>query len=122
MAVPEVNEVCVIDWHINPFRAERWFGIWLPAAERALAFGAVDWRITRSTEDPLLFRQTMIWRDRADFERYWASDEVSAVREDAMKYFQKPTLPVWHTLVAADTVGPPAADPEEALAADSNGD
>ena len=116
---PEVNLVCVIDWHVNPFRADRWYELWLPAAERALGFGATEWTITRSTEDPLLFRQTTIWRDKADFERYWASDEVSAIRHDALKYYNKPVLPVWHTLVAADSTREQAEEPETVAAEDA---
>jgi len=110
MGVPPANQVCCIDWAIVPFRADRWFEIWLPAAERVLAFGATSWTITRSTENPLLFRQTSVWRDRDDFERYWASDEVSAIRQDAIDYYAKPVLPVWHLLVAGqvgDVVGEP---------------
>ena len=26
-------EVNVIDWHVNPFRADRWYAVWLPALE-----------------------------------------------------------------------------------------
>ena len=118
---PEVNQVCNLDWHVHPFRADRWFEIWLPAAERSLGFGAVSWTITRSIEDPLAFRQTMVWRDKADFERYWASDEVTAIRQDALKYFNKPLLPTWHTLVAADSAVAPAGEGEEVLAGESNG-
>jgi quinol monooxygenase YgiN len=116
------DQVCVLDWHIHPFRADRWYEIWLPAAQRALAFGAESWTITRSIEDPLAFRQTSVWRDRADFERYWASDEVETIRQDALKYFNKPTLPTWHTLVASDTAGEAAGAAEEVMAGDaSNG-
>ena len=114
MARPEPTHACVIEWHIHPFRADRWFETWLPAAERALAFGATSWSITRSTEDPLAFTQTSLWRDRADFERYWASDEVSAIRQDALKYYNKPTLPVWHTLVAGGSAGAPEGEEQVA--------
>ena len=110
MSPARADQVCVIDWAIVPFRADRWFEIWLPAAERVLGFGATSWTITRSTENPLLFRQTSIWRSRDDFERWWASDEVEAIRQDAIDYFGKPTLPVWHTLVAGqftETAGEP---------------
>ena len=113
MAESPANQVCVLDWHIHPFRADRWFEIWLPAAERALAFGATSWSITRSIDDPLSFQHTSVWRDRADFERYWASDEVSEIRQDALKYFNKPTLPTWHLLVAGDS----AENGDEQLAA-----
>ena len=95
-------EICFIEWHVHPFRAERWYEIWEPAAERAMAFGARSWSLTRDTEDPLHFRQASIWADRADFERYWSSDEVAASREQVLSYYNKPVLPVWHTLIAGE--------------------
>jgi quinol monooxygenase YgiN len=105
MAGEHVN---IIDWHIHPFRADRWFEIWLPAAERMLAFGATRWSLVRSVDDPLLFRQISTWRDPDDFERYWASDEVSAIREQAMNFFNKPLVPSWHTFVAGEPGEVPA--------------
>jgi quinol monooxygenase YgiN len=93
-------EVNYIDWHVNPFRADRWLEIWRPALDRALAFGATASYITRNEEDPLHFRQVSVWRDRADFDRYWASDEVSALRQEALAYFHKPVYPAWHSLTA----------------------
>ncbi len=95
-----MTEHNVIDFHVTPWRAERFFEIWEPAAARALSFGAKSWELTRSVEDPLLFRQTTVWEDRADFERYWYSDEVTAARADAIDYVGKLLLPVWHTPVA----------------------
>jgi heme-degrading monooxygenase HmoA len=96
-----VSEVSVIDWHVTPFRAERFFEIWEPAAERSLGFGAKSWTLTRSIDDPLLFRQTTVWENRADFERYWYSDEISTKRTEAITYYCKPVLPAWHTQVAS---------------------
>ena len=26
-----MTEVNVINWHVNPFRADRWYAIWMPA-------------------------------------------------------------------------------------------
>lgn len=95
-------DVCYIDWHTTPFRADRWYEIWQPAAARAMAFGAKSWSLTRSIDDPLLFRQSSLWEDRADFDRYWASDEVVAIREQAMNYYAKPVLIAWHTLIAGE--------------------
>ena len=43
---------------------------WEPGAARAMAFGAKSWSLTRSTDDPLLFRQASVWEDRADFDRH----------------------------------------------------
>ncbi len=95
-------EVNVIDWHIHPFRADRWYAAWKPALERAGSFGAKSWSLTRSEEDPLHFRQTTVWESRADFDRYWASDEISTAREEALNYFNKPLLPGWHQLLDSE--------------------
>ncbi|MGB2851895.1 MAG: hypothetical protein WBC01_09550 [Solirubrobacterales bacterium] len=89
-------EINVIDWHIHPFRVDRWYEAWMPAFERAQAFGATEATMTRSEEDPLLFRQTTVWENREDFQRYWTSDDASAAREKAISYFNKPLLPTWH--------------------------
>ncbi|HSI81650.1 MAG TPA: hypothetical protein VK919_13465 [Solirubrobacterales bacterium] len=89
-----------IEWHVTPFRADRWLEIWRPALDRALAFGATASYITRNVEDPLHFRQVSIWEDPDDFERYWASDEISALREAALSYYHKPLVVTWHTLTA----------------------
>ena len=82
-------EIVYIEWHVNPFRAERWYEIWEPGAARAMAFGAKGWSLTRDTEDPLHFRQASIWENHDDFERYWYSDEVSALREEAAQLLQQ---------------------------------
>ncbi len=95
-------EVNVINWHINPFRADRWYAIWMPALERAPSFGARSFSLTRSEDDHLHFLQTTVWESRADFDRFWASDEVSEAREAAFNYFNKPVYPVWHMLIAAE--------------------
>jgi quinol monooxygenase YgiN len=95
-------EVAVIDWHIHPFRADRWLEAWRPAAARALAFGATSWSLTRSEDDPLHFRQTSVWEDHEDFDRYWASDEVSAAREQIMNLYNKPLSAAWYTLIDAE--------------------
>jgi hypothetical protein len=92
-------DVNYIDWHIHPFRAERWMEIWRPALDRAFSFGAEASYLTRDIEDPLHFRQVSVWADHVDFDRYWYSDEISALREAALNYFNKPLLPSWHTVV-----------------------
>lgn len=95
-------EICVLEWHVHPLRADRWFEVWQPAAERAASFGARSWSLTRSVDDPLHFRQTMIFEDRADFDRYWYSDDISRIREEALNYYNKPLLPSWYKLVAGE--------------------
>jgi heme-degrading monooxygenase HmoA len=95
-------EVCVLDWHITPMRADRFLDLWEAAAAKAPAYGAKSWSLTRSTDDPLAFRQTMIWESRSDFERYWYSDEIAQARATIIDLYDIPLLPAWHILVAAE--------------------
>lgn len=95
-------EVCTLDWHISPFRADRFLDLWEPAAAKAPAYGAKSWSLIRSTDDPLAFRQTMVWEQRSDFERYWYADEIAQARTAIIDLYDIPLLPAWHTLVAAE--------------------
>jgi hypothetical protein len=95
-------EVCDLDWHIVPFRADRWYELWHPAAERMPAFGATSWSLTRSIDDRLAFRQSAVWTSRTDFERYWYSDEIEAARDEIIDLYDKPLLPTWHTLLYSE--------------------
>jgi quinol monooxygenase YgiN len=112
--LPHVN---YIDWHTHPFRAERWLEVWRPALDRALAFGASSCYLSRSIDDPLHFRQVSVWDDKEDFERYWASDEISVLRQTAFSYFNKPLLPAWHALTAEVHTGAEEAEPTPERAA-----
>ena len=95
-------EINVIDWHVTPFRADRFYAIWLPALERAPAFGAKSFSLTRAEDDHLHFRQTTTWDARSDFDRWWASDEARRTRQKAINYYAKPLLPTWHMLLQSD--------------------
>ena len=95
-------EVCTLDWHITPMRADRFLDLWEAAAAKAPAYGAKSWSLTRSTDDPLAFRQTMVWESRSDFECYWYSDEIAHARAAIIDLYDIPLLPAWHILVAAE--------------------
>jgi heme-degrading monooxygenase HmoA len=95
-------EVCTLDWHITPLRADRWLDLWEPAAAKMPAYGAKSWSLTRSTDDPLHFRQTSVWESRSDFERYWYAPEIEHARAAAIDLYDIPVLPAWHSLVAAE--------------------
>jgi hypothetical protein len=99
-------EVGRLDWHIAPFRGERWLDAWEPAAAKCTAYGAKSWSLTRADEDRLAFQQTMVWEDKADFERYWYSREIAEAREALISWYVIPLLPTWHTLLAAESVVP----------------
>lgn len=95
-------EVCRLDWHVAPFRADRWLDVWESAAAKMPAYGAKSWSLTRSTEDTLSFQLSGVWEKRSDFEAYWYSDEIAAAREAVIGLYDLPLLPVWHQLVAAE--------------------
>jgi hypothetical protein len=95
-------EVNTLDWHIAPFRADRWLDIWEPAAAKMPAYGAKSWSLIRAIDDPLSFRQTSIWESRQDFERYWFAEEIATTRAAIIDLYDIPLLPAWHTLVAAE--------------------
>ena len=104
-----IAQVNYIDWRVHPFRAERWLEIWEPALDRALAFGAHTCFLSRSVEDPLHYRQVSVWERPDDFERYWASDEITALREAALNYYNKPLAPNWHSLTSGSLVAATSA-------------
>jgi hypothetical protein len=95
-------EVNRLDWHIPPFRADRFLDLWEPAAAKMPAYGAKSWSLTRAIDDPLAFQQTSIWESRTDFERYWFSDEIATARASIIDLYDKPLLPTWHTLLVAE--------------------
>jgi hypothetical protein len=97
-----MSEVCVLDWHVAPFRADRFLDLWEPAAARMPAFGAKSWSLTRSTDDPLAIRQSSVWESRADFERYWFSEEIEKARAAVIDLYDLPLLPTWHELLVAE--------------------
>ncbi len=105
-----------IEWRVHPFRRDRWLEAWAPAVERAAAFGASACYLTRNIDDPLHFRQVSIWVDTSDFDRYWASDEIAGLRENAMPYYNKPIIWAWHAQVEQAVQG--AAEAPAAEVAD----
>jgi len=95
-------EVCVLDWHVAPFRADRFLDLWEPAAAKMPAYGAKSWSLTRSNDDPLAIRQSSLWERRSDFERYWFAEEIEKARAAVIDLYDIPILPTWHALLAAE--------------------
>ncbi|MBX5469440.1 MAG: hypothetical protein IRZ21_06025 [Thermoleophilaceae bacterium] len=90
-----------IVWAANPFRGDKVEEWGRRLAELALDYGASAWAWVRSQEDPLTFEQYAVFPSKLDFERYWYSEEVSALRTEAQGWFHVPVLPEWFTLVDA---------------------
>ena len=88
-------EALQVDFHTTPFRAERFLELYSPAIARVLAYGAKGYVFYRSEEDPDHFVHVSFWEDRSDFERYWFSEEMGAVRERTAGLHGQPVLPHW---------------------------
>src|SRR6476620_2974081 len=95
-------EVCTLDWHIVPFRSDRFLDHCEPIAAKAPAYGAKSWSLIRAIDDPQSFRQTIVWESRSDFERYWYAEEIAEARASIIDLYDIPLLPACHTLVAAE--------------------
>jgi hypothetical protein len=100
------DQILEIRWIINPFRAERFRDLWLPAAEAVLDFGATNWALIRSGEDPQQFVQLALFANKFDFERYWYSQEIADYRVQVTGLFQVPVLPAWYTVEGAGEIVP----------------
>ena len=104
--------VMQIVWHANPFRGDKFEDLWRPAAETALRFGATEWMLMRSLDDPLDFVQMAVFPEgKIQFERYWYSEEVSEARAAASGTYQVPVLPVFFRVAGAGQLVPESAVP-----------
>jgi hypothetical protein len=104
------DNLIVINWVANPFRAEKFLGMWLPAAEAVLRYGATEWALIQSNEDPQKIDQMAVFPDKTDFDRYWYSEEISDARTQASGLYNVPLLPVWHTVAAVGAIVPESVD------------
>jgi hypothetical protein len=91
----------MIRWPINPFRGDRFAETWLPAAEAVLDYGATEWSFTRAIDGRLDFIQTALFPSKADFERYWYSEEISEKRVEIAGIYQVPLVPTFWEVVGA---------------------
>ena len=91
----------LIRWPINPFRGDRFAEEWLPAAEAVLDYGATEWTFTRALDGRLDFIQTALFPSKADFERYWYSEEISERRVEIAGIYQVPLVPTFWEIVGA---------------------
>ena len=94
----------------RPFRRDRFLEIWTPALDRALAYGAKAAFLTRNEDDTLHLRQVTVWESRADHERWWFSDELSALRQEALCLLPQARRP------ALACAGRRGGDPDQRLA------
>ena len=59
-----------IAWYATGFRGDQLERALADVSAIALRYGALDFEVQRSREDPYKFRQTATWADSADFYAY----------------------------------------------------
>jgi hypothetical protein len=95
-----------IRWTANPFRGEAFEAAWRPAAEAVLDYGATYWAFLRAQDGLLDFLQHAIFPSKADFERYWYSEQIAEARAEAAGLFQVPLVPTFHGIVGTGAASP----------------
>ena len=88
-----------IDYHVTPFRAERFYELYYPAIRRPLTYGATQILFYRSEEDSDYFVHMVMWEDRAGFERWWFSQEMQEMRVTISGLHGQPLVPRWNTIL-----------------------
>jgi hypothetical protein len=101
-----VSVVVQIRWVANPFRGDKFAEGWLPAAEAVLDYGATAWGFYRNLDGRLDFLQTATFPSKADFERYWYSERIAAIRARLAGTYQVPLQPTFHEAVGEGRVEP----------------
>jgi quinol monooxygenase YgiN len=88
-------EMVSVDFHLVPFRAAKFAALYRPAVPRVMAYGATGYAFHRSEDDSDHFVHVSFWENRADFQRYWLSREMIAVREQTLGLYGQPVIPGW---------------------------
>jgi heme-degrading monooxygenase HmoA len=88
-----------LEYSVTPFRAQRFVDRYRPAIARPLSYGARGYVFYRSEDDSDHFVHMSFWDDRADFDRWWFSHEMVAVRTAIVGLHDQPLLPHWNTVL-----------------------
>ena len=92
-------ELVHIDYQLTPFRAERFAALYRPVVPRVMVYGAKGYSFYRSEEDPDHFVHASLWEDRADFQRFWLSPEMTEARLKTQGFYELPLVPGWATIL-----------------------
>ena len=92
-------EMAHIDWHLTPFRAQKFASIYRPIVPRVLAFGALGYSFYRSEEDSDHFVHSSLWEDREGFNRFWMSREMQEMRVKVIGLYEQPVIPSWAMII-----------------------
>jgi hypothetical protein len=91
--------VVQIPWYATVWRADRLEEALEQIAPLALRFGATEYGVYRSRDDPYKLLQYAHFDSKLDWERYWDGPDFIAWRAEYSSFYQVPVLYGWHDLV-----------------------
>lgn len=106
-----------IPWYATVLRQESFCEKVIQIAPVALRYGATEYSVHRSRDDPYRITQMAWFARKADWYRYWNGPEMIEFRRRNAGQFQIPIAYVWHDELVAGALGPevglePAPEPD----------
>lgn len=105
-------------WRVTPFRSDDFVERWAPYAALAINFGAKGYLLTRQADDELIVKQYAFFEKKADWDRYWNSEQLQQGRADLLGHYVVPLLYTWQEIHAHGHVA--GDDAESAVAASAD--
>ena len=88
-----------IPWYATVWRGDRMEEALGQIAPLALRYGATEYAVHRSRDDPYKLLQMSWFESKLDWQRYWDGPEFIAFRAEYSSFYQVPLLYYWHDLV-----------------------
>jgi hypothetical protein len=103
----------IVPWYATGFRHDDFETALNEVAATALRYGATSYAVYRARDDRYKFQQFAAFDDKADWERYWAGDEMTFFRATHASWYQVPVLYGWwdettHGAIGGDGAAIPA--------------
>jgi quinol monooxygenase YgiN len=93
-----------IPWYATVFRGDQFEEALGQIAPLALRYGATDYRVYRSRDDPYKFMHLSTFEDKQDFERFWYGPDFIAWRAEYSSFYQVPVVYVWNDMVLQGSI------------------
>jgi hypothetical protein len=88
-----------VPWYATVWRGDRMEEALGQIAPLALRYGATEYAVHRSRDDPYKLLQMAWFEAKLDWQRYWDGPEFIAWRAEYSSFYQVPILYAWHDLV-----------------------
>jgi quinol monooxygenase YgiN len=85
-----------IPWYATVWRGDRMEEALGQIAPLALRYGATEYAVHRSRDDPYKLLQMSWFESKLDWERYWNGPDFIAWRAEYQSFYQVPVLYYWH--------------------------